>query len=64
MSDKGLHPVCEGSCEEHGEVVGRVHVVHASGYDWGYFWYCSSAIAEDEKRGFVVTPADKESPDA
>jgi len=41
---------CNGSCEHHeGEVV----TVAVQG--WGNFQYCAYAIAEDRKRGLVVT---------
>lgn len=49
--------VCDGECEPHkGEIV-RVHVKDGkTGYDWGHFNYCESAIMEDESRGLMVTP--------
>lgn len=46
---------CCGSCEEHEGEVKEVHVVSPNGYDWGTFFYCETAVAEDEKRGFTVT---------
>ena len=46
-------PHCEGACKEHTGEVSQVNI--ASGYmNWGEFWYCESAIAEDERRGFTV----------
>ena len=46
-------PECEGNCEKHVGPVQRVHVWDGS-HDWGEFWYCLAAIAEDRKRGFTV----------
>lgn len=52
---------CDGACESHvGEVV-TVHVETVSGYDWGEFDYCESAIEEDRRRGLIVTPSNKAS---
>lgn len=44
---------CGGSCGEHiGEAV--LVRVHYGAHNWGYFYYCKTAIAEDIKRGFTV----------
>ena len=32
-----------------------VNVTHQSGHNWGVFLYCEAGIAEDIRRGFVVT---------
>ena len=47
---------CEGTCDPHVGAVERVRVMHiASMFDWGVFWYCQEAIAEDGRRGMRVT---------
>ena len=53
-------PKCEGNCEKHVGPVQRVHVRDPDGYDWGLFWYCQTAIAEDRSRGFTVEIVEKE----
>jgi hypothetical protein len=45
---------CDGSCEHH-----EGEVVPVSVQGWGNFKYCSAAIAEDRKRGLVVTEVEK-----
>ncbi len=45
--------VCEGLCEVHkGEVIPVI--IRGGGWDAVKFNYCQEAIAEDERRGFVV----------
>ena len=44
---------CEGSCDEHIGDIKRVHVTHKN-HDWGEFYYCDAAIAEDIRRGMTV----------
>jgi len=46
---------CEGACEKHIGDVQQAHVANG-GFDWGNFWYCEAAIAEDRKHGHTVTP--------
>lgn len=41
---------CDGACEEH---TGTVSAVFVQG--WGEFHYCDAAVAEDRRRGLVVT---------
>lgn len=48
-----VRPLCEGGCDEHRGEVRRVHVWHGS-YDWGWFYYCDEARAEDKRRGMTV----------
>ena len=48
---------CEGSCESHDDDMQLVHVRDPGGYDWGLFWYCSNARAEDRRRGLIVVPS-------
>jgi len=45
---------CDGSCSEHAGKVKLVHVTTKNGFDWGKFYYCDSAIAEDKQRGLIV----------
>ena len=52
MTCDGGHYECETECT--GDVV-PVNVTHPSGRNWGTFWYCTTAIEEDERRGFRVT---------
>jgi len=48
---------CDGSCEKHEEDVITVNIVDKeTGRDWGEFNYCSVAVTEDERRGFILTP--------
>lgn len=49
---------CEGSCKHHDGAIERIHVIDEdAGHDWGWFWYCQTAIAEDIDRGLVVERA-------
>jgi len=41
---------CCGACELHSSDVKLVHVK-----GWGEFQYCTNAIAEDHRRGLIVT---------
>ena len=48
---------CEGHCSRMGHCTGpiaRVHVEY-NGKDWGYFWYCKTAISVDRKAGMTVS---------
>lgn len=49
---------CHGACERtHGGHDGPIHRVHVWGsdVDWGEFFYCDNAVAEDrENRGMKV----------
>lgn len=50
---------CEGACGRHEGAARMVRVRHiASGHDWGKFWYCDAAIAEDISRGHEVSICD------
>jgi len=44
---------CDGSCETHTGDVVQVHVWSAT-HNWGEFWYCDTAQAEDQRRGLTV----------
>jgi hypothetical protein len=44
---------CDGFCEEHN---GAVRLVFVQG--WGKFFYCDSAIKEDQSKGLIVSDAD------
>ena len=49
---------CDGSCSERGGHAGNticVRVRDETGYDWGYFSYCETAIEEDTRRGFRIS---------
>lgn len=53
---KSKNKICEGNCKKH---IGEINVVRVvckkTGYDWGYFSYCESAIKEDtEKRNMKI----------
>jgi len=49
---------CCGECDEHTSDPRQVRVRHRqSGTDWGLFWYCDAAIAEDRRRGLTVEDA-------
>lgn len=56
-----MYHACEGDCRD-GAIcplpTKKVRVVAKNGYDWGNFWYCEEAVAEDVRRGFTVTPVD------
>jgi hypothetical protein len=45
---------CDGACEEHQGVVKTVHVGNGV-FDWGNYNYCGAAVAEDRRRGLIVT---------
>lgn len=47
--------ICDGNCQGHEGEPKLVRVKTKSGYDWGYFSYCETAIEEDRFRGFIVT---------
>jgi hypothetical protein len=50
-----MDPKCEGNCKKHTGAVVRVNVTDPrTGKDWGEFWYCYEAIAEDLRRGLNV----------
>lgn len=51
---------CEGACHEHRGDVLLVEVVDkkCGCHNWGIFWYCEAAIAEDLGRGFDVRVID------
>ena len=44
---------CQGNCKKH---TGEVKKVHVKGEtkDWGFFYYCDVAIAEDIRNGLIV----------
>lgn len=49
---------CSGECDDHTSDPRQVRVRHKqSGTDWGLFWYCDAAIAEDRRRGLSVEDA-------
>ena len=51
---------CDGNCkmEGDGNHSGEVKLVNVQG--WGEFYYCESAIKDDQSRGFVVTVVNQE----
>jgi hypothetical protein len=50
---------CEGACQGEGLCGGRVRKVTVrnpeTGYYWGEFWYCDTAIEIDRTHGLTVT---------
>jgi hypothetical protein len=51
---------CEGNCIIHVGKVKRVRVEdHATGNDWGVFYYCQKAIDTDRGYGLTVTKIKK-----
>ena len=44
---------CQGNCCEHDVEVRLVHVTFGY-HDWGFWWYCENAIAEDIYRGLSM----------
>jgi len=49
---------CEGACKAFNKCKGDTKIVHIidpkDNYDWGYFYYCDTAIETDRKNGFLV----------
>jgi hypothetical protein len=57
MSDTIKDIPCDDACEQH---IGKVRPVKCwiGTYSWS-FNYCEAAIAEDERRGFLVVAQDE-----
>lgn len=62
LADKGR---CEGGCSQAGECCGDVSVrrvvslKEGACHDWGWFSYCTSAVSEEEIRGFTCFTEDQ-----